>query len=503
MKKIGFSFFMLMQVFCLQAQVQELGVSKHFETTYPEEVALMPLSNHNTMLIRFHESNKLNVHIYDDAHNEIVHVKSKLPIEKLKIVSFYGLRELENGNVTFLCMLYEQGPDRVIYNVVLNGQSGALESCTEVERFSRKQFGMLAAYTDGVSITTVSSDNKQYSALYFKNFNAQQSEMKQQLWIMDRAGSVIEKTGINQDKEGKYPKGLGMIGMDITNDGTVYMITTNYKNDKEMKRHFIKKELQKPAMVSRLCGATSKTDFFYGDLKYNPVKNEVIFINRKNSMVKIDSSGTCSTQLLTFPELKPLQTDYIKTRNSDKFYSQVGDIGVEADGSYTYTLTLLMDRMESHHGSNPIQMPYTYTVGYGTWNSAQGDFSLVPTFIREQAVFRSSYFPGFGTLKYDDVGRFTMLRNQEARYVLFNDNQDSREKLEESDRLKRIQNKKNVSGFYAKMASEKLPKAAPIMNTSEGTSYYYWGTAIKNEKGELVVIKLLDGDKMQVSWLKI
>lgn len=502
MKKIGFSLFMLMSVVSLQAQVQELGVSKHFETTYPEKVALLPLSNHNTMLIRFHESNKLNVQIYDVARNEIVQVKGKLPVEKLEKVSFYGLRELENGNVSFFCMLPEQGSDRVIYNVIINGQSGSLESCTEVERFSRKQFGMLAAYTDGVSITTVTSDNKQYTALYFKNFNAEQSEMKQQLWIMDRVSNVIEKAGINQDKDGKYPKGLGMIGMDITNDGTVYMITTNYKNDKEMKRYFIKKELQKTVKVSRLCGATGKNDFFYGDLKYNPVKNEVIYVNYKNYKVRIDSSGTCSAELLTFPELKQLQSGYIKTRNSDKFYCQVGNITVEPDGSYTYALALLMDRMEAHHNST-IQMPYTYTTGYATWNSAQGSVSLVPTFIRGQAPFSEVSSAGFGTLKYDDVGYYAMPRQEDAQYLLFNDNEDSRDKLDESERLKRIQNKKNVSGFYAMMGAEKLPKATPVISADRENSFYYWGTAVKNEKGELVVIKLLDGDKMQVSWLQL
>lgn len=501
MKKIGFSLFMLMQVFSLQAQVQELGVSKYFETTYPEDVALLPLSNHNTMLIRFHESNKLNVQIYDATRNEIVQVKGKLPVEKLKNVSFYGLRELDNGNVTFFCMLPEQGSDRVIYNVIINGQSGLMESCTEVERFSRKQFGMLAAYTDGLSIATATSDNKKYTALYFKNFNAQQSEMKQQVWIIDRVGNVIEKAGINQDKEGKYPKGLGMIGIDIADDGTVYMITTNYKNDKEMKRYFIKKELQKAAKVSRLCGAAGKYDFFSGNLKYNPVKNEVVYVNYKNYKVRIDSSGACSTELLAFPELKQLQSDYIKTRNSDKFYFQVGNIEVEPDGSYTYSLALLMDRMESHH--NNMQMPYTYTTGYGTWNSGKGGFSFVPTFIRGHAFSSSVGSAGFGTLKYDDVGYYVLARKEGAQYLLFNDNEDSRNKLEESDRLKRIQNKKNVSGFYAMAGSEKLPKVAPVISSNNEYSYYYWGTAVKNEKGELVVIKLLDGDKMQVAWLQL
>lgn len=502
MKKIGFSLLVLMQGFNLQAQVRELGVSKYFETTYPEDIALLPLSNHNTMLIRFHESNKLNVQIYDVAHNEIVQLKGKLPIDKVKNISFFGLRQLDNGNVTFFCMLPEQGSDRVIYNVILNGQSGLLESCTEVERFSRKQFGMLAAYTDGASITAATSDNKKYTALYFKNFNAQQSEMKQQLWLIDGAGKVIEKTGINQDKEGKYPKGLGMIGMDIANDGTVYMITTNYKNDKEMKRYFIKKELQKAAKVSRLCGAAGKNDFFYGDLKYNPVKNEVIYVNYKNYKVRIDSSGNCSAELLTFPELKPLQSGYIKTRNSDKFYCQVGDIAVEPDGSYTYSLAVLMDRMEAHHNST-IQMPYTYTAGYGTWSSGQGGFSFVPTFIRGRAFFSGVGSAGFGTLKYDDAGYYALFSNQGAQYLLFNDNEDSRNKLEESDRLKRIQNKKNVWGFYAIAASEKLPKAAPVISSNNDNSFYYWGTAIKNEKGELVVIKLLEGDKMQVAWLQL
>lgn len=45
--------------------------------------------------------------------------------------------------------------------------------------------------------------------------------------------------------------------------------------------------------------------------------------------------------------------------------------------------------------------------------------------------------------------------------------------------------------------------AALIENTNEKSRFFYFKTAEKTADVEIAVIKLLDGDKMLVSWLKI
>ncbi|OJV51859.1 MAG: hypothetical protein BGO31_08705 [Bacteroidetes bacterium 43-16] len=500
MKKIKFLLLLLAQAFFLQAQVQEAGVSKYFKTSYPEDMTLMPLSSNKTMLVRLHSFNELNVHIYDEGYKEVVHVSSKLPLQKIKNSRTFGAMEMSNGNVSFFLVLLDDGSDRTIYKVVLNGITGVLESCTEINRFPNKKFGMWALYTDGMDMWIEQSENKQYSVLYFKNYEAEHIDKKQEIWVMDKAGNVIEKTGINQDKEGKYPKGIGLIGINITNDGTVYAITTNYKSDKDMKRHFIKKALKKDIVVSRLCGVSDKNDFKFGYLKFNAIKNEAIFVNDKNYTFKIDNEGNCKKELLIFREIMQLKSAHIKSKRSDEFHSRVVDVDIEADGSYTYTLVVHLEREETHHS---MTSRYPYVIGYATWNDKNADFCFVPTFLWGISNFQSA--PGlFNNLRQDDINYFATLKHQNSKYFLFNDNEKSRNRLEDAENLKRIQNIKSSKGFYAKIEPQQTPpKAATIENTSEGTTFYYWGTARVNPKGELIVIKLLDGDKMQLVWLNI
>lgn len=512
MRKIYILFVFFVICFQLQAQVQELGTSPHFNTIYPENVKLLALKNGNLALIRYHnDKNKLNVHIYDRSHKEIAHKETLPNFGNTKDQYVRTAMETKSGKILVYFSINEKSRV-VIYQAFINAQTASIDELKVLYAHDRKAVSQSGLSTDGISFNFEKSESGKYHALYFKNYAAANPVEIQELWVMDEDGNKISSAFINQDKLGKYKKGIGLVGMAINEQGTTYLVTTNYNSISDKKRNFIKVELNKDPVAYQFCPTPNRNVFFYGILKYNPVKDEVIFVlddfgsNGFNHKFIFDAAGNCQTQPLTFPNIIKRANQNIKTKNKDKFRTNVVKVDINKDGSYLYTIGVEMKREEMHHNS---LMLMDYIVGFGRFNEGNSEASFMPTFVNGDLQVGLLEFvdqgAGFSNLKEIDTRGFALLLNDKKGYYIFNDNEKSREKLEDDKNLKRIRFKDHLTGMFAPIEynNQQIAPVLSIENTNEKSRFFYFRTTERTADGEIAVIKLLDGDKMLVSWLKI
>lgn len=512
------------------AQIKEVAASPTFVIRYPEMAKIFNIENNRTLLLRLHYDDLVHVQVYDKDRHEILNKKTNFGIGRLAKLNVYGATDLKGDDVLVYFSYYAHKKLRYC-QASISKTSGDIHDLKEILTIPKRDFKKRLLRIDrkfiylDANVNFVQSNNGQYHALYIYDFNQEQQENKQRVLVFDNKGNKVNEVGIHNDPKEDFGYGATVIAMDLTDKGTVYAMSTYFNNEKSAK-YLLKLPLGGKMESTRLKAALPKT-LINGTLKYIPASDEVMLLSTKESMsgtntvskTIIDKDGNATSSQVNVAMLKEYADKYAR-KEKGPVASAPTDLRINPDGSYkilfnsvkTVTkyrsnVTYSGSRGFSHGGASVTEVPYTVGVAYINY-SPDGtplQTAYVPRFVSGTgggAFISSGYF---STMTDETARSFAFVQTEGKEYFLLNDQTNNIEHIEDQKKVKKVNLKgASFNGFSAELNKESLiPKVAAIDPNDKHKNYFFFNISSYNpDTKEIATIKYIDGDKMQLVWLK-
>lgn len=524
MKKLFTFSFLFLASTQVNGQIREIAAGSVFNTRYPERIKIFNLDNGNTLMLRIHYDDLVNIQVYNADHKEVFSKKTDFGLKKLDDLKVYGAVELDGTDIVVFFSCY-QHKKFSHYRALIDKNNGNVHDMEEFLSIPKSELKQQVKYVDNTYIgfddyvDFIKSENGQYHAIYIKDFKQEDQQNRQRILVYNREGNKISETGVANDPKEEFDQMTTLVGWDITNHGVVYGLITYIGEDKSPKYLF------KISQKGQVTSATLKNQLpkllLDGIFRYNETTDEIFLItskeNSNNTSVTsntiIDKEGNATTSVLNTAPANMYADKYVKKQKGNVALYPL-DIILNDDGSYKMLFTNIrtITKNRSQPANNPIGSTFevNYTIGFGYINyNRTGEINntvYIPRFLMNynggSVIDDNGYF---STLTDGNARGFAFVNTEGKEYFLLNDRSKNIEHMEEGDKVVKIENKGiHFIGLSALVKDgEVVPEIEEINPDEKIKNFYYFSVNNYNQKTkEIATIKYVDGDKMQLVWLK-
>ncbi|MNS54944.1 hypothetical protein D3C72_877650 [compost metagenome] len=177
---------------------------------------------------------------------------------------------------------------------------------------------------------------------------------------------------------------------------------------------------------------------------------------------------------------------------------------------FTNIRTITKNRSQPANSTLSSTFEVNYTIGFGYINynktSEVRNTVYIPRFLMDynggSVIYDNGYF---STLTDRNARGFAFINTEGKEYFLLNDRSKNIINIEEGDKVVKVENKGiHFNGLSAAVKEgEVVPEIEEINPDENHKNFYYFSVNSYNQKTkEIATIRYVDGDKMQLVWLK-